>query len=108
MRHKKDGENRHKRPKPVKIPLSVNTYDELVYAAKTGNEDAKKVVKRLDETMDRFNVPSASRREVGNLIERFSVMLNEQDERVQIVLRDDPTIHNLLGMVEFFRSLKWV
>jgi hypothetical protein len=102
MKHK-DGKRRDKRLKPIAIPSSVNTYDELIHAANQGMEEARVVVKALDETMVHFNIPLEQRRKIGDVLQRFSMMLALQDERVQVTLKDDDPMHHLIDMVEYLQ-----
>ena len=88
---------------PLEIPGDINLYDELVAMAGK-NPDVAALVDCLHRTMQHFEIPRERWREVGNVVQRFSMLLCLQDEQVSVDT-DDPGVHALIDLTEHYNKL---
>lgn len=88
---------------PLDIPGDINLYDELVQMAGK-NPDVAILVDCLRRSLQHFNIPRERWGEVGNVVQRFSMLLCLQDEQVCID-SDDPGLHFLTDIVEHYNRL---
>jgi hypothetical protein len=86
------------------IPENVNTYLELKKFAIV-DPDAQLVVRALEATMDHYKVPHEKQAFVGNLMQRISMLLSRDENVEYYIASEDPALHNLIDMVEYFQRV---
>ena len=86
---------------PINIPPEVNTWEALQEEAKL-HPDKAPVVAAMRDMFDHFGVPEDERLKLGDLVQRFSMML-ALNGSINLT-SDDRRLHALADMTEWFQS----
>jgi hypothetical protein len=90
--------------KSLDIPEEVNVYLLLKERAKT-EPSYTRLVQALEDTMDHFKIPSEQKNQLGDFLQRFSMLLCIQDENIRLQIPTNVKWLNILtDMVEYYNN----